>query len=359
MKKTIKPLALKQGDLVASVSLSWGGAGLLSHRYMQGKKQFEETFGVKIVEMTNTLKSPEELYENPKLRVNDLMEAFQNPEIKGIITNIGGSETIRLLSHMTDEHFEIMRKNPKIFMGMSDTTANHFMCFKAGISSFYSSSLMFGYAENGGIPEYMIENTKKSLFSTEPIGALPEADFFITDRVEWSEMHSKIVRPRTQTTPWRYIQGEAPVQGRLLGGCTELLNMINGTPIWPKAEKWNDVILFMETSEEMPAPSYVLYLLRNLGAQGILNRLKGILFAIPGGEFSEEQSAEKEKHLQTFTEFDEVILKACKEFGREDMPVVTNMSFGHTVPQVILPIGALTEINPQAKTVSILEGAVV
>ncbi len=34
------------------------------------------------------------------------------------------------------------------------------------------------------------------------------------------------------------------------------------------------------------------------------------------------------------------------------------MDFGHTVPQVILPYGALCEIDPVNKKVSILESAV-
>ena len=48
----------------------------------------------------------------------------------------------------------------------------------------------------------------------------------------------------------------------------------------------------------------------------------------------------------------------CKEYERQDLPIVTNMDFGHTVPQLILPYGITAEINPNLKTVSILEAAV-
>ena len=357
MKPLIKPRILKENDLVATVSLSWGGAGLLRERYERGKKQFENAFGVKIIEMANTLKSPGELYDNPELRLADLMEAFQNPGVKAILTNIGGDDTIRLLRHMTGKHFEIIKNNPKIFLGMSDTTANHFMCFKAGLSSFYSPSLLFGYAENCGIPEYMVENTKKTLFSTEPVGVLPESKEFIVDRVDWGA-DDTILRPRMNTAPWRYIQGNKIARGRLLGGCMELLNMINGTPLWPKAEDWDGAILFIETSEEKRPPCDLLYTLRNFGAEGILDRIGGILFARPGGEFPEGQEAERDKYIAEYPKYDEVILKACKEYGRADIPIVTNMSFGHTVPQFILPIGAPAEIDPRHKTVSIIESAV-
>jgi muramoyltetrapeptide carboxypeptidase LdcA involved in peptidoglycan recycling len=348
MKQLIKPYALQKNDLVATVSLSWGGAGLIPARYQQGKKQFEDAFGVKITEMPNALKSPDELYKNPNLRLDDFINAFKNPEVKAILTNIGGNDTIRLLRHMTEEHFDIIRGNPKIFMGMSDTTANHFMCYRAGLSSFYSPSLMFGYAENCGIPEYIKENTKKTLFDTKPIGTLAESKSFIVEHLDWFADTNNLKRARIPATPWRYIQGTMTVQGQLLGGCSELLNMLNGTSLWPKPKDWEDSILFIETSEEISPPSYIMYLLRNFAAQGILYRINGILFARPRGDIAKDEE----------NKFDDTILKVCKESGRTDMPIVTNMNFGHTVPQFILPIGALTEINPIARTVSILEGAV-
>ena len=134
--------------------------------------------------------------------------------------------------------------------------------------------------------------------------------------------------------------------------------MLNNTPIWPSLNEFDDTILFIETSEEMPTPSQFSYVLRNLGAMGVLDKIKGILFGRPGGEFNADKKEAQEQWLATYQKFDEKLLKVCKEYGREDIPIVTNMDFGHTVPQIILPYGVLTEINPTNKTVSILENAV-
>jgi len=356
MKQLIKPNRLKTGDLVATVSLSGSSAGRFPARYQHGKKQFEETFGVKIIEMPNSLKT-DELYNNPQLRLDDMMTAFKNPEIKAILTNIGGDETIRLLRYMTDEHFEIIRNNPKIFLGMSDTTANHFMLLKAGISSFYSPCTMFGFGENCGIMDITTQSVKKTLFCAESIGQLPESKEFIVDRVFWDDKND-VLRKRTKTDGWHFIQGKKPVQGRLLGGCMELLSMMNGTSIFPSVDEFENTILFVETSEEMPTPDQFSYFLRNLGAMGILEKISGILFGRPGGEFAADEQEAKENWLAKYKTFDEKLLKVCKEYDCEDMPIVTNMDFGHTVPQIILPYGALTEIDPIKKKVSILESAV-
>lgn len=356
MRKLIKSKALKQGDVIATISLSWGGASQFKARYEQGKKQFEEAFGVKIIETPHALCSAEEIYNHPEWRLDDLMWAFKNPEIKAILTNIGGDDTIRLLRHMTDKHFEVIKNNPKIFLGMSDTTVNHFMCFKAGISSFYSACTLFGYAENGGIPEIMIENTKKTLFSTEMIGELPISKEFIVDRVWFGQ--EDVIRPRTPTQGWRFLGGNKKTQGRLIGGCLDVLDFINGTSLWPSLNEWEDSILFVETSEDMPSPEQVGYWLRGFGAQGILEKLKGILFARPGGEFLLEENEQKNKWLAKYEDYDKIIFKILKEYGCDDLPVVTNMDFGHTVPQLILPYGIRCEINPENQTVSILENAV-
>lgn len=54
----IKPNKLKKGDTIATVSLSWGGAGDpdLLWRYNLGKKRLETEYGLKVVEMEHTLK---------------------------------------------------------------------------------------------------------------------------------------------------------------------------------------------------------------------------------------------------------------------------------------------------------------
>ena len=105
----IKPKKLRIGDKVACISLSWGGAGELPNRYIIGKKQIEKEFGLEVIETTHALKSAKWIYNNPKARADDLMEALEDKSIKAIISNIGGDDSIRLLRYMD---MELIRKNP-------------------------------------------------------------------------------------------------------------------------------------------------------------------------------------------------------------------------------------------------------
>jgi muramoyltetrapeptide carboxypeptidase LdcA involved in peptidoglycan recycling len=175
----------------------------------------------------------------------------------------------------------------------------------------------------------------------------------------WGEEDS-IKRPEEKHIPWQFVQGKGAVSGRLIGGCLDSLGkMIWGTSLWPDPREFENAVLFLETSEEMPSPDFVLHWLRNLGAQGVLGRLAGILFARPGGEFRPESRAEKERHIANYPRYDEALLKAAKEFGRTDMPIVTHMDFGHTIPQTILPYGALCRMDMDARKVFIDDNAVV
>ena len=124
-----KAKVLKKGDTVCTVSSSWGCAGDadLRFRYEIGKKRLEE-MGLNVIEMPHTLAGSQFVYENPQARAADLNAAFANPEIKAIFSCIGGSDSVRMLPYLD---WEIIRCNPKIYMGYSDSTITHLICHKA------------------------------------------------------------------------------------------------------------------------------------------------------------------------------------------------------------------------------------
>jgi muramoyltetrapeptide carboxypeptidase LdcA involved in peptidoglycan recycling len=130
MGRMIKPRKLQPGDKVATVSLSYGGPGAVPQRYEAGKKQLQDEFGLVVVEMPHTMSDPDWLYHNPQARAEDLMQAFADPTIKGIISTIGGDDSMRMLPYLD---LDVICSNPKVFMGYSDTTVTHLACYKAGL----------------------------------------------------------------------------------------------------------------------------------------------------------------------------------------------------------------------------------
>lgn len=344
----IKPQKLNKGDKIAAVSLSWGGAGDAGviERYKIGKKRIEEDFGLQVVEMPNTLKGSEYLYENPKARAEDMMQAFLDKEIKAIFCNIGGDETVRLLPYID---FDVIKNNPKIFMGYSDTTANHFMCYKAGLTSFYGPSVLDGFAENVEMHDYTVKWIKKVLFNSEPIGEIEASSYWTSESVGgWSNPeNNKTKRKLNNNIGYEFLQGEGKVKGKLIGGCIEVLEMIKGTEIWPDIKEWENKILFLETSEDKPSPDWIKYWLRNYGAIGIFDKIKGIIIGKPQDETYYEEY--KKEYIKVIRD----------EFGKKELPIIYNMNFGHTAPMWILPLGVEAEIDCYNKKFTITESGVI
>lgn len=339
-----KPKKLQPGDYVATISPSWGGAGEpeLKWRYEQGVKRLEEVFGLKVIAMPNSLKGADYLYNNPKARADDLMTAFKDEQIKGIIANIGGDDSIRLLPYI---NFDIMRENPKILMGYSDVTIAHLFCLKAGISSFYGPAILTDFAENVEMHSYTIQSIQHTLFTDEVIGEIVPSTEWTSEHLEWTESNKNQRRTMQSNKGYELLQGTGIVQGRLIGGCIEVLEFAKGTVLWPEEKYWENSILFFETSEDQPNPTLLRYWLRNYGVQGILHKINGIIFGKP----------QEEKYYE---EYKEEILKVMKEFDLENLPILYNMNFGHTEPKFILPLGALAEINCHTNSFTILESSV-
>jgi muramoyltetrapeptide carboxypeptidase LdcA involved in peptidoglycan recycling len=345
MTTLTRPKSLKQGDTVATISLSWGGAGEFLHRYEIGKRRLQEVFGLNVVETKNALKSADYISKNPQARAEDLMEAFSDKSIKAIISNIGGEDSIRTLPY-TD--INVIKQNPKIFLGFSDTTVTHFACYKAGLTSFYGTSLLVGFAENGGMHQYQIDDIKRTLFSSLPVGQIfPNKNGWTSEFLDWFDKTlQNTQRKLNDSNGWNFLQGSKKVQGQLIGGCVEVLEFLKGTDYWLDKSEWTEKILFLETSEEMMPPTNFRRALRNYAAQGVFEKISGLILGRPyNNKFVDE--------------YNNILLEIIRdEQSNDQLPIITEMDFGHTCPTFTIPYGVVAEIDSEQKTFSILESGV-
>jgi muramoyltetrapeptide carboxypeptidase LdcA involved in peptidoglycan recycling len=341
----IKPKRLKKDDKIAIVSLSWGGLGddELIHKYYIAKDRLENDFGLQVVTMPNALKGSQFVADHPELRAKDLMEAFEDQSISAIFCAIGGDDTIRTLPYI---NFDTIRKNPKIFLGYSDTTINHFMMYKANLGSFYGPSVMCEFGEYGKMFDYTKKAVQEILFNDTTQYAMLPSPEWSDERIMWEEKNSKITKNlKSDVHSYEILQGNSVTQGHLLGGCIDVFMMAIGTDIWPSLDQWKDAILFFETSEDKPSPDFIKYTLRNLAAQGILKVLKGIIVGKPQGEVYYEEY--KEAITQVIAIEEHLV----------DLPIFYNVNFGHSMPIGIIPYGIITEIDCIKKSITFLESA--
>jgi muramoyltetrapeptide carboxypeptidase LdcA involved in peptidoglycan recycling len=341
----IKPRALRSGDRIAAISLSSGWPSVFPGAYRDGKRQLEETYGVQVIESRHTLRQPDWLAAHPEARAADLMEVLQDPSIHGIISTIGGDDSIRLLPFLD---LSVIRENPKIFMGYSDTTVTHLAFLKAGVTSFYGPSIMAGFDENGGLLPYMADSVRQMLFGSSgaELRIAPNQDGWTCASFDWGEQRrNKKPRPLRRCSGWRWLQGTGCHRGRLVGGCLDVLDWLRGTPVWPDQSAWRGSLVFLEISEEAPSPSTVVRMLRALAATGALSEARGMLFGRPYGDEA------------MFGKYDDAVLQVLAELKLDSLPLVTHMDFGHTDPKLVVPYGIEVEINCDQQRIRLLESA--
>lgn len=344
----IKPSRLRPGDKVAIVSLSAGTIGepWAIHKFYLAKERLEKDYGLEVVAMPNALKGRDYLDKHPEARAKDLMDAFRDASIKAIFNAIGGDDTIRLLPYID---FDVIRNNPKIFTGFSDTTVNHLMMYKAGVVSYYGLSVMTNIAEYGRIDDYEAEMMRKTLFEPEEKLAIYKAPYYYDDDDEmiwWKEENLNVIRKYHEDEHgYEVIQGAGKVSGELLGGCLDVFQMVVGTSIWPSLDEWRGKILFLETSEDDPSEYQVAWTLRNLVAQGIIGVINGIVVGKPARRTKYESYKEVYKKVIGL------------EAGRPDLPILYNANIGHAKPIAVIPYGVKCEIDLDNKTFILLESA--
>ncbi|HVR32748.1 MAG TPA: S66 peptidase family protein [Acidimicrobiia bacterium] len=339
-----KPPRLQKGDRVAAVSLSWGGPAVLPGRYEAGRKQLEEAFGVEVVEMPHTLADPTTLAAHPGARADDLHRALSDPAIAGVVTTSGGDDSIRILPHL---ELGVIAENPKVLLGYSDTTITQMAFLRAGVTSFYGPAMMAGFAESGGLHGYLTAGVTRMLFEPEPTLVWPENDAGWT--VEFQDRadpaHQSRARQLQPSTPWRW-HGGTTTEGISVVGCLEVLDWLRGTEWWPSLD---GRVLMLETSEEAPPPEALTRFLRILGLTGELQALAGIVLGRPGGS-----ALPLDRHVS----YDEAVLGVVRAEHGLDLPVVTNVDFGHTDPIWTVPQGIPVRLDPEARQITFLDTAV-
>lgn len=331
---------LLSGDKVAILSPSFAAPGKFPAVYDLGLQRLREVLQLEPVEFPTTRK----LGASKEERSQDLIAAFENPDIKAVIATIGGDDQVTYVKDLPSEPFT---ENPKPFFGNSDNS--HFMNFLwlNGIPSYYGGSIMTQYAMQGSMDDYTVQYLKYALFKSGEVELKP-SDKFNDVGLDWGdETNLSKQREHEENDGW-YWDGDKNVTGITWGGCLESIGKIfrHGVRV-PTLEDFENVVLFTETSEEIPTPGYVAQVYRELGDRGILERVQAVLVGRPKAwEFDKPQSPEQRRAYR------EQQRKTIIDVVREYNPAITiiqNMDFGHTDPQIPLPYGANMRIDTAAK----------
>ncbi|MFH1749821.1 MAG: S66 peptidase family protein [bacterium] len=330
-----KVLALNSGSTIAVISPSWGGPASFPWVYELGINRLKKDFGFRIKEYPTTMSDATHNYKHPEKRALDLIEAFQDESVDGIICSIGGDDAVRLLPYLDKYDFL-----PKFFMGYSDSTVLLVYFHQRGFCTFHGPSVMAGFAEPGKLTNEFYNHIKTFLTEKWETYCYSPYKKWTEKPMNWSDSNSlKISRNYQKNEGWEVLgiseNQSIEVSGMLWGGCLEALEFIKGTKYWPASDTfWEDKILFLEISDEGLGYNQIKFMLRNYGTQGVFSKIQALLV----GRFVKVTPEEKKQLKKIISDI------IHGEFS-STIPVIMDMDFGHTYPQQIMPLGARATVN--------------
>jgi muramoyltetrapeptide carboxypeptidase len=261
--------------------------------------------------------------ESLEARLDDLHSMFRDPEVKAIFCIRGGYASAHLLDRID---YDLVRRNPKIFLGYSDITAMHLAIQRhARLVTFHGPIVLSRFTD------YTQQNFRKALFETAPVGK-------VTNPVESNELRPahvlRTIRPGT-------------AKGQLTGGNLSLVSTTLGTPYEIDTR---GRILFLEDVEEQ---AYSIdRMLTQLRLAGKLDQAAGVIW----GECSDCGPRAYQPSLVLPFSVGEVVDNIL---GQLKVPVLSGLTIGHTNDQLTLPLGVSATLDATAGTLEITEAGVV
>lgn len=326
---------LLPGSQVAVLSPSAGLPGLFPWVQELGLQRLREVFGLVPLEYPTT----RQLGALLEARAQDVMRAFADPANKAVFTTIGGSDQLRLLRYLDPA---VLRGNPKPFFGFSDNTHLHLFLWRLGIPSYYGGAVMTQLAMQQHLHTYTEQSLRNALFASGEV-EISAAAAYTDEALDWADP-ANLDRPRplAPNEGWHW-DGAADGTGRLWGGCVEsLVAQVAAGQYLPSAAELQGTVLYLETSESMP-PAWVLdYLLTGFGERGWLAHFQAILVGRPKAwDFAQPLTpAQKAAYCQQQRA---AVVQAVRAYNPL-IPIVQNLDFGHTDPQLVLPSGQVARV---------------
>jgi len=314
--RMIKPKALKQGDQVAIIAPASGVAPESFDRALANL----EALGFKPKASEHARGRKSFLSGTDAERLADIHTAFADKDVKAVWCVRGGGGCPRLLP-MLD--LDLIRKNPKVFIGFSDITALHVaISQRTGLVTFHGPVGTSQYTDytRGRVMEILTGS------ATPPIVVKPSPE--------------NLKREAALFHPATIKSGRA--KGSLTGGNLALLASLCGTPYSLKDIAGK--ILFIEDINE--PPYRVDRMLTQLRQSLDLRSIAGVAL----GVFDDGANTTKEA---------EPLLDVFRDrLGDLGVPVVYGLSFGHIADNMTLPYGIKAELDADAATITFLESAV-
>jgi muramoyltetrapeptide carboxypeptidase LdcA involved in peptidoglycan recycling len=283
-------------------------------------------------------------------RVAEVHSAFADSDVKAIVCTTGGAPANELLPYLD---YELIKQNPKIFVGFSDITVLHYAIYaKTGLRTFYGPNCldMGEFPEPSQFTDHHFWHVLKDANAPEtPVGRIPRSTVWTEIMPAFFSAHeTDHARPLSSTSPpWAWLRG-GKATGRLFGGCLTSIMHLAGTQFWPASHR--GIILCIETSlgatfnDPLPITTS-RQCLANLKNLGVFDEISGLVVGRPFGHDAEMR-----------TQLADAIKGFCED---GDFPILMDVDFGHSAPNLTLPLNTRVVLDSESDEFVVLEPSVV
>ena len=308
------PLPLKPGDNIRVICPSSTLDSKTSKKKKKSTTAFE-SLGLKVSFGRNCFNQS----ASKQQRLDDLHQAFIDPDVKGIFAGTGGFSSNDLLE---DIDYKLIKKLPKVFCGYSDITVLlNAIYSRTGLVTYHGPNFN-GVGSRGG-QTFTHEYLNKCLMSRH-IYALEQSDQWFDK--EYCDCHDNGEEKKYENDGWWGINRSGIVEGRLVGGNISCFSLLSGTKFMPSLSK---SILLIEDDYESQAHHFNA-LLNSILQQSGAGSIQGVII----GRFQKKSGITKEELAE--------ICLSKKQL--EDVAIIANVDIGHTSPKTTLPIGGLVQL---------------
>jgi muramoyltetrapeptide carboxypeptidase LdcA involved in peptidoglycan recycling len=333
----VHPPKVSPGDRVAVLSPAFAAPAVAPAVHEQALGRIRDVLGLEPVEYPTTRR----LDAVPEDRAADVNAAFGDPSIRAVLATIGGDDQITVIPHLDAN---LVRADPKPFLGYSDNTNLLSWLWTHGVASFHGGSTQVQLGAGPGLDDVHLRSLRAALFD----GGRLE----VTEPGESEDVGQRWEDPaaltsygdREPTEPWAWAGPERSVTGPTWGGCIDVLQWILTAGRFPADPSCLEGgVLLLESSEDLIPASEFGHITRSLGERGLLAAVDAVVVSRPPTSTHEHLPSQAERAAARVAQRD-IALETIGRYN-PDAVVVVGVPFGHTRPQWVLPYGGTMTVD--------------